>query len=87
MIEGLEEHKLYPLVDKMSPPRTLAGRVLSSTRDSAFQEAPVDHMAAVRRNVVDFVHSATEYVYLSGVESWARGQGRGRYPGCVGMMM
>jgi hypothetical protein len=43
---GLFEHRLYPCVERMSPPNTLAGRALSSTSGKV-HETPEDHMVAI----------------------------------------
>jgi hypothetical protein len=55
LIVGLVEHRLYPCVERMSPPNTLAGRALSSTSGKA-NETPEDHMVA------DFPVGARSYM-------------------------
>jgi hypothetical protein len=46
LMVGLFEHRLYPCVERMSPPNTLAGRALSSTSGKV-HETPEDHMVAI----------------------------------------
>lgn len=43
---GSSKHMLYPSVERISPPRTLAGRALSRSRGRALHWTRVDRMAA-----------------------------------------